>query len=236
MVAIIPAILPSSRQDLVDKLGRMHGIADEVQIDIVDGRFAAPPTWPYADAENGLAQGEMLPELAPFRYDVDLMVENPEDVIGSWVHGGACRITVHAETTRRLSEVVDDFSTKYGHDKNFAPGLLSFGLAINMATETSLIEPFLDRCDYVQFMGIDRIGAQGQPFDARVLQKVRSFHQKYPDMPIQIDGGVSVDTAPKLLEAGATRLVVGSAFMRSANPAETMRIFTEIAETRGLYA
>jgi ribulose-phosphate 3-epimerase len=233
MGAIIPAILPASRQDLDERLLRLQGVTSEVQIDVVDGRFATPATWPYTDGAHGLADG--LPELGSFRFEVDLMVENPEKAIGGWVAAGASRITVHAETTRNLAHVIDEFQHTYGHDRDFAPELLSFGLALNSATDTAIIEPFLDRCNYVQFMGIARIGRQGEPFDRRVLQKIHAFHRKYPDMLIQVDGGVSRDTAPELLRAGASRLVVGSALLRTSSLKDEYILFEELTRSNGLY-
>ena len=238
MGAIIPAILPVSREDLDQRLMRLRGVTDEVQIDIVDGRFVSPPSWPYAGMPGGassLAEDDELLELGSFRFEVDLMVEEPERVISRWVRAGATRITVHAETTHHLADVIRDFQVKYGHDKGFAPELLSFGLALNLATDTSLIEPFPDQCDYVQFMGIAKIGKQGEPFDARVIPKLRAFHRKYPDMPLQVDGAVTRETAPQLLEAGATRLVVGSALFGAPDLREEMRAFEELMQTRGLY-
>lgn len=235
MGAIIPAILPASREDLDRKLVRLRGITDEVQIDIVDGRFVTPATWPYEHGQSSLAEDDTLPELTPFRFDVDLLVEEPEKVIGRWVRAGASRITVHAETTRQLANVVRDFSLTYGHDKSFAPGLLSFGLAVNVTTNVSLIEPYLDQCDYVQFMGIDRIGKQAEPFDERVLQKISAFHRQHPEVLIQVDGGVSHSTMPRLLDAGASRFVIGSAFWKARDLNEAMREFSEITFTRGLY-
>lgn len=67
-------------------------------------------------------------------------------------------------------------------------------------------------------MGIATIGRQGEPFDERVIEKIKSIRAKYPDMVISIDGGVSFDTAPELIEAGATRLVAGSAIFENPNP------------------
>ena len=239
MRAIIPAILPKSREDLNDKLTRLSGITNEVQIDIVDGRFVSPASWPYLHDEKAgesvLSAGDQLPELDSFKFDIDLMVEEPEKEIGKWVRAGATRITVHAETTRRLPELIQDFQVQYGHDKGFVPGLLSLGLALNIATDTSLIEPFLDNCDYIQFMGIAKIGKQGEPFDARVIPKIHAFHRKYPDMPIQVDGGVSRNSAVKLLEAGATRLVIGSALWRAPDLKEEMDSFCNLLQTHGLY-
>ena len=233
MAAIIPAILPTSREDLDARLLRLSGVTDEVQVDVVDGRFVTPASWPYAG--QALGNEDPLTELSSFRFEVDLMVEEPDRIIGRWIDAGATRITIHAESTRRLEHVIDDFQKKYGHDKDFAPQLLSLGLSLNIATDISLIEPFLDRCDYVQFMGIARIGKQGEPFDPRVIPKIKAFHRAHPEMPIQIDGGVTRETAPKLLEAGASRLVIGSALWRASNIKREFVSFCELSQTRGLY-
>jgi ribulose-phosphate 3-epimerase len=237
MAAVIPAILPTSRKDLDDHLLRLHGVTDRVQIDVVDGRFVAPASWPYAQHEDvqKLVE-ESLPELGSFRFEIDLMVEEPEKAIGSWIRAGATRITVHAETTRNLTALIQNFQVTYGHDKDFAPGLIAFGLAINLATDTSLIEPYLDQCDYVQFMGIARIGKQGEPFAPEVIQKIHDFHRKHPDMPIQVDGGVSRANAQRLVEAGTSRLVVGSDLWNAPDLAAELKELCHIAETRGLFA
>ena len=237
MAVIIPAILPTSSDDLDAHLLRLSGITNRVQIDVVDGRFVTPASWPYAQHEDIQKLTEdSLPELGSFRFEIDLMVEDPERAIGPWVRAGATRITVHAETARNLPELIRNFQTAYGHDKDFAPGLISFGLAINLATDVSLIEPYLDQCDYVQFMGIARIGKQGEPFSDDVIPKVHAFHRKYPDMPIQVDGGVSRASAERLVEAGATRLVVGSDIWQAPDIAAEIKALCDIAETHGLYA
>ncbi|MEO6536330.1 MAG: HisA/HisF-related TIM barrel protein [Candidatus Paceibacterota bacterium] len=239
MSVIIPAILPTSRKDLDEKLLQLQGIATDVQIDIVDGRYVRPASWPFA----GQAPTEPMPELdehtfsyaGSLAFEMDLMVERPETTLGSFVHAGASRLTIHAETTHNLPKLIQDFQTTYGHDKDFAPDLLSLGLAINIPTSTTLIEPFLDRVDYVQFMGIASIGKQGEPFDRLVLPKIAAFHRKYPDMPIQVDGGVSLATAPSLLSAGVSRLVVGSALWKTPNLAEEYAKFIEMTHTYGIY-
>lgn len=240
MQFIIPAILPQSAEDLQGRLSRLQGVSTEVQIDVVDGRFASPATWPYAkptgDTKAGVPDADAFSHLGAFRFEIDLMVSNPEEVVGAWIRAGASRITIHAETTKALAQLVEDFDIKYGHDKNFAPDLLSFGLAININTPTSLIEPYLDACDYVQFMGIGTIGRQGQAFDRAVIAKIASFHKRFPEVPIQVDGGVSLVTAPDLLNAGVSRLIVGSGLWNAENLKEEMKKFHELTEAHGLYA
>ena len=72
-------------------------------------------------------------------------------------------------------------------------------------------------------MGIEHIGAQGEPFDERVLSQIKSLRVLYPELIISVDGSVNEETAPLLVQAGANRLVVGSALMKSFDMRETMR-------------
>ncbi len=238
MSVIVPAILPTSRDDLDEKLLRLHGLVDAVQVDVVDGRFVTPASWPYKDVQGNTRtpSGDSFPYLGQITYEVDLMVEEPENVIRHWIDAGATRVVIHAETTRMLPKLMNELSTTYGHDKDFTPDLLAFGLAINVSTELALIEPFLHQCDFVQFMGIAKIGRQGEPFDKRVLAKISAFRKKYPAMPLQVDGGVSLETAPGLLQAGVTRLVVGSDLWKAPDLAAELKKLQGLVQTYGLYA
>lgn len=239
MSVIVPAIIPTSRQDLEDKLLRLQGLASCVQVDIVDGVYASPASWPYMKGANikeeMMSALEALDFLGTLHLEMDLMVEDPETHITPWVNAGANRIVIHAESSRTLPKLLSNIQTTYGHDKDFTPGLLSVGLAIHNATDPSMIEPFLDRVDFVQFMGISSIGKQGQPFDPRVLPKIRAFKKKYPGMQVQVDGGVSLETAPALLSAGVSRLVVGSALWKARDIKEAYRQFTELTTRYGVY-
>ncbi|MGE5540699.1 MAG: hypothetical protein ACM3TU_00210 [Bacillota bacterium] len=236
MATIIPAILPTSRLDLDEKLARLVGIASEVQIDIVDGTFASPASWPYSQGGGEFAaSGATLSFLEQFHIEMDLMVENPEEVTGSWIAAGANRILAHVESTTYLPQLITDLRVKYGHEKGFASGLLSFGLALNVDTDIVTLEPYLGDVDYVQFMGIASIGKQAQPFDARVLEKIRAFRKIHPDTPIQVDGGVNLESAPLLLAAGVSRLIVGSALWKSTDIKDTYHRLCALTEEHGLY-
>ncbi|MEK7511385.1 MAG: hypothetical protein AAB582_04060 [Patescibacteria group bacterium] len=235
MGAIIPAILPTSREDLENKLGRLHGLARAVQIDIVDGRYASPASWPYTEHDEVKTSVEFLPYLGQFQFEFDLMVEHSGLVAGGWIDHGVNRITLHAESTRDLPAVIEKLQVTYGHDKGFAPDLLSFGLAIGVETDLALIEPYLDRADYVQFMGIRTIGRQGEPFDNRIVRKIVAFRKAHPDTPVQVDGGVNLVTAPVLLDAGVSRLVIGSGLWKAPDLKEELRKYQQLAEEHGIY-
>ncbi len=239
MGVIVPAIVPTSRKDLEDKLARLSGLCSDVQIDIVDGRFAGPASWPYStdpsEPSKMLAAGEMFPHCDEFRIEIDLMSSDPESASGSYIGLCATRLTVHAESTRFLGRFIQDTKEVYGHDKDFVPELLSLGLAIHTETEISFIEPYLENIAYVQFMGVRQIGHQGEPFDPRTLQRIKAFRRLHPRVPVQVDGGVSSANAAQLLSAGVSRLVVGSALWKAPDLAAELRSLNAIAQTYGLY-
>jgi ribulose-phosphate 3-epimerase len=241
MSAIVPAIIPKNKNDLSEKLARFNDIleVETIQIDVVDGLFASPASWPYKNKPSELsgmiAQGEHIPFAGRFRYDIDLMVENPEEVIGDWIAVGATRLTVHAESTQYLPRLIHELTSTYGYDKSLAGSFLSLGLALNVTSDIALVEQYIEAIDYVQFMGIATIGKQGQPFDPRVLEKVSAFRKRYPDVPVQVDGAVTKETASQLLAAGVSRLVVGHALQEVPDLAKAFAEFSAISEQYGRY-
>ena len=239
MSIIVPAVLPSSRADLEKNLALIARIpsVSRVQIDVVDGRFASPASWPYTVTEefrDMIKHGEMLPYLDRISYEIDLMCVDAERVAEAWLALGATRLPFHAERPPALGRLLSSARKRYGAGDGFAPGLVSFGVALNLASDLSLIEQNLGEIEYVQFMGIARIGRQGQPFDHRVLEKIRVFRGRHPEIPMQVDGGVSLDTARRLIALGISNLVVGSALLRAPDPAATFALFEALRSPYGV--
>jgi ribulose-phosphate 3-epimerase len=232
MSIIIPAILVESREELDKTLARLSPIPqiEAVQIDIVDGAFASPPSWPYA----GNAEWE-LPMTERFRYDLDLMIREPESSAARWIELGAGSITLHAESTKTLSDTVATFKKRYGHEAGLTSGLLSLGIALNIDTPLNVLSPIISDIDYVQLMGIAHIGRQGEPFDKRVIPKIKELRTLHPGTPVYIDGGVSLQSAPDLLSAGASRLIVGSALLRADSIEAELTAFESLGEQYGIY-
>lgn len=135
------------------------------------------------------------------------MVENPEEVIEKWILAGAARIIFHIEAKHDFEKIV-----------LLCKGRVDLGVALNPSTHTDLIDGYLEDIQFVQFMGIDRIGFQGEKFNESVIDKVREFHNNHPEIILSVDGGVGFDYAKALVEAGVTRLVSGSTIFNSNNP------------------
>ncbi|MEI7777677.1 MAG: hypothetical protein WCI52_03650 [bacterium] len=221
-IQIIPAILGRSLEDVHEQLSRVSRLVPLVQIDVCDGKLTPEATWPYnkhgeVDFENFLTEDDGLPFWESVNFEIDLMTKKPEDEIEKWVRAGASRIIVHFESTDpdKLGEII---ATLRQSD-------VEVGISLDVLTPLDVLEPLEEYIDSVQLMGIDRDGFQGQPFDEVVLDRVRQVREKFPFMHIAVDGGVSLETATDILDAGADRLVVGSALFESYDIEETLREF-----------
>ncbi len=211
---IVPAIMPNSFEELKEQVNSVRGAVKMVQVHVMDGRFTEKKTWPYInwpdpDFEKISKEEEGFPFFEELDFEVDLMIKNPESVYYDWVTAGAKRIIIHIESTHDFKTILSDFKSRVpGKDSILHTEL---GLAINIDTPEREIEDFIYEVDFVQCMGIAKIGFQGQEFDERVIEKIKELRQKYPELVISVDGGVSLETAPSLVESGANRLAVGSA-------------------------
>ena len=232
MSLVVPAVLPSSRKELEEKLALFSTFpaVSRVQIDVVDGKFASPASWPCAapmEMREMVASGKMLPELDRIEYEIDLMCLDPEQAADAWLALGAVRLTFHAESVSDLPQLLARTREQYGH-------FISFGLALNIGSDLALLEQALGIVDYVQFMGIAKIGRQGQPFDRRVFEKIRAFHSRHRDMPLQVDGGVAFSNARQLSALGVGALIVGSGILKTSDPAAAMAAFEALQTPFGV--
>lgn len=165
--------------------------ADRVHLDIADGIFVPNMTI------LGLEETEELD--TNLKIEIHLMVSKPENHIVHWLETVADKFVFHIEATSKAQEVIDAIKEA---DK-------IAGIALNPQTPVSKIEPFIDQVDFVHFMTVEP-GFYGGEFVDSVVDKIKDFHFYYPDKPIEVDGGVTPETAPKLIEAGTTMLVVGN--------------------------
>lgn len=233
MIEIIPAVIPKSFSHLTETLSRIAPYTSSVQIDVCDGVFVPSKSWPYivtpdSDFTRIIKEEEGFPYWEKVSFEIDLMVKNPINIADEWVQAGAERIIVHFESFESLESAekfILDFRNKFYSEGSVLN--ISLGLAINIDTPNESFEKLVTNVDFLQFMGIQKIGYQGEPFDERVLDKISYFHVKYPEIPISVDGGVNLDSAPKLKEVGATRLVAGSVILKSDDIAHTIQILKE---------
>jgi ribulose-phosphate 3-epimerase len=123
------------------------------------------------------------------------MVANPEKYIKPLADAGFKRVIAHVEAhdPRIFLE-----QAKYEH--------IEVGIAIDGPTELEQVEPFLDQVDMVLVMTIEA-GFSGQEFMIDTVEKIKTIHEHFPDLPIEVDGGINDKSGKIAAEAGATRLV-----------------------------
>jgi ribulose-phosphate 3-epimerase len=236
MIEIIPAIMPDSYEDLSQKASLVLGVVPLAQIDVMDGIFVKSKSWPYRTAgeiaePHFLAmsqQDEILPYFDELDYEIDLMIIEPEKHIDEWLPLGASRLIFHIESIKDLDAFFGNDIFKEGARDIGGQRVIEVGLAIDPSTPLETIEPYVSKIDFVQCMGIAKIGYQGEPFDERVLDHLNALRVKYPNLPLSVDGGVSFETAPLLKAAGATRLVSGSGIFGSEDIGEAVAEFKNV--------
>jgi ribulose-phosphate 3-epimerase len=210
-VEIIPAILAKDEKELRRKIESVVDLTEMVQIDVMDGKFVDNVTW------SDPKRIEDMP--LPLDYEVHLMVENPEDHLSGWSLARCVRAIIHAEAVKDLPAALKAV-------KMFG---MEAGISINPETPVSAILEAIPHADVVQVMGVTP-GDMGRPFQPVAVEKVRELREKFPELIIEVDGGVSVGIARQLAEAGADRLVAGSAIFNSGAPAKSIEALYDDVE------
>jgi ribulose-phosphate 3-epimerase len=198
-VQIIPAIIGADFGEIREKLSQLEGHAPWVSLDVIDGRFAPQKSWGNpADLKE--VRGQV-------KIEVHLMVEEPENQLREWLEV-ADRVMVHYESTDHLAEVLEAIKS--------SPSQV--GLALLVPTPLEVVVPYMELVDVVQLMGIAQIGSQGQPFAPETFTRLKVLREGWPNVKIEIDGGVSEQNIEALAAAGADYLIAGSAIWRSPDP------------------
>ena len=205
-IEIVPAIMPDDYKELSEDTELVSGLVEWAQIDVMDGKYTSSISWPYTKKsrhfEEIISGDEGIPHWQDLDFGIDLMVSDPYAEAPRWIAAGAARIVLHWG------------SLKNGNIESLIKDIKDVGVEVCIAKvpheQISEFEEYLPLIDSIQFMGIDRVGFQGEPFVESVIDDVRKFHEKYPNITIAVDGGINPDTAKKFAKAGATRLISGS--------------------------
>lgn len=165
---------------------------DLIHFDVMDGQFVPPITF-------GAALVESLRPVGTIPFEAHLMTLTPEAHFDAFIQAGCERVIFHAEATNhahRLAQSLQDQGVQAG-------------IAINPGTPVAVIEPLLSVVDLVLVMTVNP-GWGGQPFLVSCLDKVKWIKDRRPNMLVEIDGGVNLQTWPTAVAAGVDIAVVGS--------------------------
>lgn len=197
-IKIAPSILGADYGDLNHFLRSLESFSDMYHVDVMDGNFVP-------NLSIGAMVVDKIKTTVPL--DCHLMINNPGQYIPEYVKAGAASITIHAEASKDLKKdvaMIKDSGVKAC-------------VAINPATPVKKIEKVLPELDMVLVMSVVP-GFGGQAFMPEALPKIAQIRKMYPELDIQIDGGITHETAPLAKKAGANVFVAGSYILKSDDP------------------
>jgi ribulose-phosphate 3-epimerase len=218
MPLITPSLLAADLGNLESELGLLEmNRIQALHVDAMDGHFVP-------NIAFGPDQVKMIRPYAQVKWDVHMMIAEPERFIDDYARAGADHVTIHAEACvhlhRNLLRIKDLNKTA--------------GIALCPATPLEMIRYVMDMADLILIMTVNP-GYGGQANIPSMKQKVRELSQIRAQagygFQIQVDGGVNQDNIMDYIQAGADNLVVGSAAFQKGKTAENLRRFNEIAET-----
>lgn len=207
---IAPSLLSANFLSLEQEIEMINNSqAEYLHLDIMDGVFVPNITF-------GMPIIKQIRKACTKKLDVHLMIEKPERYIQEFADCGADILTVHYEASTHLNRTLTSIREA---------GMKS-AVALNPHSPVSLLQDSLAYCDMVLIMSVNP-GFGGQSFIPNSLNKLRSLKQMIDSQGlntiIEVDGGVNLQNAKSIIEAGAQVLVAGNAVFKSENPTETIK-------------
>lgn len=202
MIKLAPSILSADFARLGEQVAEVTKAgADYIHVDVMDGHFVPNIT-------IGAPVVAALRPLTHLPLDVHLMIENPERFIPDFVKAGADIITVHVESSPHLHRTIQQIR-KLG---------VKAGVSLNPATPLSAVEEITPHVDLILIMSVNP-GFGGQVFIPESLEKISRLRRMLDDkrlaIELEVDGGINIDNAPSIVEAGANVLAVGNSVFKA---------------------
>lgn len=192
-IKIAPSLLSADFSILKEEVEKIEKSgATHLHLDVMDGDFVPNITFGAGVISSIRPHTNLI-------FDIHMMVTNPERYIEDMVKAGADSITVHAEATKHLDRTVNLIKS---HNVKAC-------VALNPSTPISIIENIAYALDMILVMSVNP-GFGGQKFIPQALEKIKKLRELYPNIDIEVDGGINDKTASMVKQAGANVLVAGS--------------------------
>jgi len=219
MAKIAPSILSANFLKLGEEIRATEvSGADMLHIDIMDGHFVPNIT-------IGPFIVESIRNITSLPLDVHLMIENPDTYVRDFIKAGADFLTVHYEASVHVHRTIQLIKE---HD-------VKAGVSLNPSTPVWSLEDILPDIDMALLMSVNP-GFGGQKFIPQVTDKIKTLkhilREKGLSTLIEVDGGIKLENALDVLDAGADILVMGSAFFYSQDYGSFIKKFREIVRDR----
>lgn len=215
MVKIAPSLLSADFANLSEEIGKLDKAgADYIHLDVMDGIYVPNITF-------GPPLIKKIRRVTDIPFDVHLMIDRPERYIKDFVDAGADLITVHQESTTHLHRTIEEIKS-YG---------IKAGVSLNPATPLDNIEYILEDVDLVLIMTVNP-GFGGQFFipamEDKIIKLKKIINERKLDIILQVDGGVKLNNAKKLIDLGADLLVVGSGIFEAEDVVARIKEFKNL--------
>lgn len=210
MPQLIPVINTKTTQKLKERIRLLKDFKGIFQIDIADGKFTSWKTW---------NSPEVLKKIKKIKrkFELHLMVSNPEQALPYWLETSPKRAIIHYET-------INDFP--YIH-KLCQESEVELGIALNPETSFAVLNQYLGKIDFVVALGVSP-GPSGQRFQWFILDRIQKFKARYPKVSCEIDGGVNDKNIEEVKKSGVDFIAVGSAIFEADEPLKRIAYFEKI--------
>jgi ribulose-phosphate 3-epimerase len=217
MAQIVPSILAADFARLAEQIESVErGGAAMLHLDVMDGHFVPNFTM-------GPPVVASIRKVTRARLDVHLMIDDPDYYAPIFIQAGADQVSVHQEVCPNLDRTLRMIQSE---------GALA-GVVLNPATPVAMLEDVLDLADYVLIMSVNP-GFGGQHFIPRSLEKVRQLDRQRRErglrLPIEIDGGITLENVQEVVRAGCDWIVTGSSVFHTDDPATAVRQMQQAAQ------